>query len=281
MAISYKITDRSYNFIKKYAWINSNLKLGNIGSIDSREIIRLLENSHYPNIEKCLYLINEYGFQSDEIGESILKETDMITFQRALSELYLFKYLYDKLGNKVKAIRREDNKKTPDISVKLNEIEFLIEIYSPTDFYAYQIFSKLIYQALKNLNIEMGFDITTKLESKNFGYATEFWDYKVVLDWIDSYRTDIIAWLKTADDGEFFESQTPAISAKLSTTLNRINCDIGDRSISYEEPTRSNDTRHFYETSDPELFSKSQWGVKLKGKLMKPQKWTPSFPDIN
>ena len=176
MRVNYTVTKSSLKNIEKYPWLKDNFQIGKLGDKDNREIIRLLENTHYPNIVQCLQLINDYGESSDEIGKNILTCNDHLSFSRYLSELFIFSYFVEK-GNEVKSINRIEGQKTPDISIKTNGLEVLFEIYTPMDFYGYQAFNKLISQTLKNLDIDIGFDITTKLESRNFYYAFDFHNF--------------------------------------------------------------------------------------------------------
>ncbi|MCK4338422.1 MAG: hypothetical protein KAW87_00315 [Candidatus Cloacimonetes bacterium] len=271
MNITYIITESSFRNIEKYKWLKDNFDIGKLGSKDDREIIRLLENSHYSNIENCLQLINDYGSQSEEIGENILNCNDFLSFGRYLSELVLFAYLFNSLGDKVKSVRRIEDQKTPDISIKDNDLEFLIEIYTPMDFYGYQAFIKLVSQSLKNLTIDLGFKITTKLKSNNFFYAYDFPNFKEVYRWIENYEKKTITWLNSTSEGSSFELETPAKSVKLITSLNKVYKDKNVRSILSNESTRSNDTKLFFEIEDPKEFAKTQWGVKIKDKLQRQQ----------
>lgn len=271
MKINYEITESSLKNIQKYTWLKEHFDISKLGTKDDREIIRLLEHSHEPHIEKCLQLINNYGSLSKEIGETLLNSNDILSFTRTLSELFFFVYLFEKIGSDVKAVRRINGQKTPDISVKINDFELLIEIYSPMDYFGYQTFSKLISQSLMNLNIDFGFDITIRLVSKNFFFAHDFPDFKEIYDWISQFEENVIDWLSFAEAGKSFATVSPAASAKLITTLNKRYEDVNNRSITYNEPTRSTDTKLIFEIDDPSAFSKNPWGIKIKDKLQRQQ----------
>ncbi|MBL7085577.1 MAG: hypothetical protein ISS28_00550 [Candidatus Cloacimonetes bacterium] len=271
MVISYTITELILKNIEKYDWLKANFTIGKIGDTDDREIVRLLENTHCPNIVQCLHIINKYGERSDEIVENILNCNDSLSFRRYLSELFLFAYLVEKLNDNVKSIRRIKDRKTPDISIKANDLEFLIEIYTPMDFYGYQIFSKSITQKLKNLDIDHGFEIITKLESNNFFYAFDFPNFRDVYNWIDNYEKEILIFLQSAKVGGSFERKLFSESIIFTTKLNKIYKDKNVRSIVSNESTRSNDTKLYFEIDDPKKFAVSQWGEKIKDKLQRSQ----------
>lgn len=271
MIISYTITELSLKNIEKYPWIQANFKIGKIGNTDDRDIIRLLENTHYPNITQCLNIIDKYGERSDEICENILNCNDSISFGRYLAELFLFAYLVDNLDDNVNAIRRIEGQKTPDISVKNNGLEFLIEIYTPMDFFGYQTFSKLVIQTLKNLNIDHGFEIETKIESDNFFYAFDFPDFRSVYKWIENYEAEMLQFLETAKEGDSFDKELFSESITFTTRINEFNKDKHNRLVVLNESTRSNDTKLYFEIDDPKYFAETQWGVKIKDKISRKQ----------
>jgi len=128
MEITYKITEISKIAIENISWLKSNFPLGELGSRNDFELTRLLENIHYSHIAKTLEQIDKYGRLSGEIGESIIVCNDKFVLSRHLTELSLFAFLYDKLKSKVIPIRRVKNQKSPDIFVRLDEYEYLINI---------------------------------------------------------------------------------------------------------------------------------------------------------
>ena len=64
---------------------------------------------------------------------------------------------------------------------------------------------------------------------------------------------------------------TPKKSIKLVTTFKEKYKDPEIRSVIFEESTRSNDTKLFFEIADPKEFSQTQWGPKIRDKLQKQQ----------
>lgn len=265
MEITYKITEIGVNTLEKFTWLRSNYTLGELGTRDNREITRLLENPH--DHIKILEQIDKYGSISEEIGETILTCNDYMVFLRLLKELTLFIHLYEKLGSKVIPIRRIKNQKTPDLLVRINDLEALIEIYSPMDYYGYQIFSRSLTRCVKNLPIDIGFIISIDSESKNRVYTFDFPEFREVYDWFDQFKEKLIKWLNIAKIGDSLEVDSPAVSAKLKIYLISIEDDSGIRRIKWGEAARSTDTRHYFEINDPTKFAKTEWGIKIKEKL--------------
>lgn len=270
MGITYKITEESKKNIEKFPWIKSYFPLGGIDSRDDREITRLLENAHYPHIMKILKQIDEYGSQSQEIGKTILDCKDRMGLLQLLAELSLFSHLYDNLKSKVTSIGRTQNK-TPDISVRVNEHEALIEIYSPVDFHGYQMFSRLLCSSIKNIAIDTGFDISIESEAENRGYTYDFPQFRNVNDWIEQFSMNFLKWLMSAKAGDTYNTDSPAGSVKLRMLLNSIEKNPEDRQICWNEATKSTDTRLFFEIANPADFAESQLGIKIKDKLQKGQ----------
>jgi len=275
MEIDYRITKVSKEAIEEFLWIKSNFKLGELGSRDDREIVRLLENIHYPHIKKTLKLIDKYGSQSSEIGDSLLKCNDNFVFSRQLSELFLFIYLYEKLKSRVTPIRRVQNQKSPDISVKLDDYEYLIEVFSPMDYYGYQVFSRLLTSCLKNLDLNIGFEITIDSQAQTFDYTYDFPQFREVYDWIDQFCKNFLKWIRTANKGDVYYVQSPAGSLKLKVHVESIEKNSEIRSILWGQATRSTDTILYFRINDPAEFSKTQWGVKIEDKLQKQQAGEP------
>lgn len=275
MRIEYKVTEISKKSIEKFPWIKSNFRLGELGSRDDREITRLLENIHYPHIMKTLEQIDKYGKQSGEIGESILLCNDTLVLPRLLAELSLFIHLYNKLESNVNAIRRVKHQKSPDISVKFDDYEYFIEVYSPMDYYGYQVFSRLLTSCLKNLPIDIGFKIFIDSETENFGYTYDFPQFRDIYNWLERFRNSFLKWIKTAKVGDTYITNSPATSVKLKIRVNSIEENPEIRSISFGQATRSTDTILYFRIDDPAKFAETEWGIKIKDKLQKQQAGEP------
>lgn len=275
MKIPYKITGKSKKNIEKFPWIKSYFPLGEAGSSDDREITRLLENAHYPHVIKTLKQIDKYGRQSQEIGKTILDCKDRMGLSQLLAELSLFSHLYENLGSKVTPIKRIQKKNSPDISIRVNDHESLIEIYSPTDYHGYQMFLRLFLSCIKNMAIDIGFNISIESAAENRWYTYDFPQFRNVHTWLDQFSENFLKWLKTAKAGDSYDTDSPAGSVKLKIQLNSIEKNPENRSIFWPEATKSTDTRLFFEIDEPADFAESQWGIKIKDKLQKGQAGEP------
>lgn len=275
MEINYKITEIGKAEFEKYKWLNSNFDLRDIGERDDREIVRLLENPHYPHIKSILERIDNYGALSDEIGEQLLSCNDILGFDRLLAELNIFIYLYKKIGKKIKPIRRKEGKQTADFSITYDDIECIAEIYTPMDYFGYQSFSTLLTSCIKNTSVSIGFDLTINSNTENLFFTREFPSFRDVYNWISGFQNDFSEWIMGAEDGEKHEFKSPIESLSLIIQLNSIETDPDARSISWSEGTRSTDTICFFRIKDPDQFSKTQWGIKIKDKMSKSQAGQP------
>ncbi len=271
MEIKYKITEISITEIDKYPWIKSNFEFGEIGTWDNREVVRLLENSHYDHIANILRRLDKYGELSDEIGEQLLYCNDIIVFDRFLAELNLFIHLYERIPTKIKAIRRIKNQKTADFSIMHEKMECICEVYTPMDYFGYQTFSILLTSCIKNLNFDKGFNITIDSDTEHFFYTNDFPPYKEIYKWLSNFQTEFVRWIIDAKEGDKHKFISPAKSVNLIVKINSIEPNPDARRISWFEGTRSTDSIWFFRIKDPVQFSKTQWGNKIKDKLIKQQ----------
>jgi hypothetical protein len=266
-----KITEISKRAIENYPWIKANFILGEINTRDDRVLTRLLENTHYPHISETLKLIDKYGSESGEIGRSILSCKDYLGLPRILAEMSLFAHLNYLLGKNVTQLNRITNEKTPDFSVVVNDYKCLIEVYSPMDYYGYQTFKRLFTNCVKNLSVDKGFEISIKSDSDNLSYTYEFPEFRGVFDWLEKFKLSFSEWLYTAKIDDIFNVSSPAASLKLALRVNSIHENSEMRFISWIESTKLTDTIQYFRISDSVYFAKSQWGKKIKEKLMQQQ----------
>jgi hypothetical protein len=280
MTISYRATETSKKSITDFPWINSNSYLGEIGTRNDREITRLLENTHYPHIVKTLQLIDKYGPNSQEIGESLLVCNDSFVLKRLLAELQLFAHLFDNNGDRVKPIRRIEKTKTPDFLVKLDDLDFLIELYSPIDYYGFQLFINDISSIIKNVDVDFGFKIEIDLSPNNFSFAYDFPEFRQILSWIKDFKKEFNKLLKNTKAGSEFSFKTPAESVILKIRVAEKISNQDVRSISFSQGTRSTDTIQYFRITDPLEFERTQWGYKIKDKLSQQQAGPPKEKTI-
>lgn len=271
MKLEYRISQNSHEILNKFNWLRLNYTIGNVGTIDDRDITRLLINTHYPYLLNILELINKYGNVIGEIGDNLLKCNDSNNFTRLLAELYLFIYLHQKLGKIVVPIRTKSTTKSPDILIKTEDIDYLFEVYTPIDFYGYQYFHRYLPYVIKYLPVDYGYTIKINEEAIDSSFAYNFPDYKQVDKWFANFQKTLIKWLKTANCGNLFSISGPNNANNITVTLKELSKNIDERCVISGGATRSTDTRLFFESKNVNIIAKSQWGIKIKDKLEKQQ----------
>jgi len=174
MKIKYMVTKNSFRILEKFPFLKSVYKLPVLNSYDEREITQLLENSHYPHIYRILEKLNLYGEFCGEICEKIVSCNDTLNFSRYLAEFWLFIYLFDINKSNVFPVQSDNNQKNPDIKVQIDNFEILLEIYSPMDYYGFQVFSRLLSSKLKNLSSPKGFRVEINSRAEHLYYTHDF-----------------------------------------------------------------------------------------------------------
>ena len=76
----YSVTEDSKKYLKNYQWISAKFTLGEVGTLDNREITRLLINHHYIGLRYILQLINRIGSYAGNIAETLLICNDPMNF---------------------------------------------------------------------------------------------------------------------------------------------------------------------------------------------------------
>lgn len=269
--IKYRLTDVGINNLDNYNWIKNHFSLDKKGDFDGREIVRLLENPRYNHITKTLEMINDYGNVSGRIVKDIFTCNDPFNLTRLLAELSLFKHIYNIVGNNVIAIDPESNDRSADLFVQNDEMELYIEVYTPMDFYGFQYFDRLISSEIKNLDIDIGFKLNINQDADSLFYAYDFPQHKEVDEWLTIFKTELLAWLKSAKKSDCKTFQGPKNRIKIIIEIEKLYSNPEQRIIIGGAPTRSTDTITYFRIEDPEKFADSEWGWKIDDKLKKQQ----------
>jgi len=270
--IKYRINKTTIESLNQFEWIKNKISLSysDFGIYDEREIINLLNNCHLDHIRKLLNYINEYGKIGGEISKKILSCNDSFDVSRYLAELYLLVYLYEHHGKFVEPIETT-NKKSHDITVKLNNAEYKIEIYTPGDFYGYIIFKRYFTALLSNLPIDIGYKMSIIMTSENLYHPNHFSRQEESKKWLLDFQEKIIHWINKAKRNDTIEISGPIQGLKIHITLNEIFNSWENRIITVVGPTSSVSTRLFFEHVKDDIISKHSWGLKIKEKLKKQQ----------
>ena len=276
MQMRYLVTAEAYGALNKYKWLGTAYSLGPVGSRDDREVTRLLFNTHYPHIERLLDLLDRYGAKAGNIAATILQTNDGMNLERTMAELFLFAYLESHLGGCVQPAIATSTNRVPDIVVDSTDKKVLIEVFSPTDSYGYQVFERYVSSVLKNLPPDIGYTIRLDQQANDPYYPLDFPNYKIVYKWLQDFEIAIIPWIQASKRGDCFVVSGPADILRLSVTVKEIHSDSSNRCIESNQPTRSTDTKLYFEHFDPVAAAKSPWLRKIHDKLAALQAGPPS-----
>ena len=240
------------------------------------EIVHLLNNTNCGNILQLLQFLNDHLPSSGNIGKHIAQATEYFKFSQALAEFYLLVHLQG-CSAEVQAkasIAKSLSEKHYDIDLTTNGLNAHVEIYCPVDFYGYQLAEQQIRKIFKYLDVNMGFDINLRLvTSETLGsYVYEFGkNEKTIQEWLTSLGREAKQWLKNARAGNCQQFRGPTEKICLSAILDKVHERKEQRNVVLDTPTKSTDSRLFFEVDKPEDTAASQWGKKLVRKLKKRQ----------
>jgi hypothetical protein len=252
------------------------------GSTRSRlHIVRMLGNTHYENVARCLSLIESGLKTAEPICRRLLQQTDAFQFEQVLAELFLFAYLNRCLPERAQSVDGGASETRPDIEIVLDVGCMRVEVYSPTDFMGYQLWREGLIAALKYVEVDRGFDLKAIVEvvadSAEPDLQTELdhpylvSDERHVRQWLAQFEREAALWLTRADHGATLEVDGPDKGLRVRVEASKLFDDRDLRTIAFSSPTRSTDTRLFFESGTAADTARSQWGVKLKAKLNKRQ----------
>lgn len=245
------------------------------------EIVRLLNNLPAAGPRQLLQLINDYIDSAGDIGKNLLHEKDLLCFRRILSELYMLAYFKRIDGLDVKGTVSKSNR-IHDIDLELNSNRARIEIFCPLDFFGFQFIKTYTELEFRYCRCTRGFSVSVELlvaEDSGFHAYQIPNDDKTLRKWLKNLHQDVNEWLPNAEEGS--EREFAGINDEfcLKATLEEIHPNPEHRYVQFNEPTRSNDTQHYFEKPlTVEYTAHSQIGNKIKSKLEKRQCGDPS-PD--
>lgn len=245
-----------------------------------REIVRLLGNTHNSWIEKLLKFIEKHLPHSGSIGTDLLNQTDPIQFSQYLRELYLLAFFRNQEHCTASATKSSQGRR-PDIDLKSDSCQARIEVYCPMDYFGFQFLTRHVEQLFRYSACQNGFNVDVKFiaAKKNLFHAqTITREDKILRSWLKRLRCEVDDWLTNATVGS--EKVFAGIEGKfeLYAILEEKFDNPENRSVSFHEPTRSNDTLHFFELPTNEDTARSQIGQKIRVKLENAQCGEPS-PD--
>ena len=273
--MTYLVTKEIHEALSKYQWLASVYKLGLVGSRDDREMTRLLGNTNYSHITALLEFFENYGPKAGELSTTILETNNQMNLQGTLAELYLFVFLEDRFNGNVKSTSLKSHIRTADIEVRLKDVKAIIEVFSPIDFYAFQLFENSIMSILKNLQVHVGYKIHIRQQARDNFYALDFPNYKMVSKWLKEFEDSIVPWILSAKDGSYLDISGPENILDLHITVEELHADPAKRTIMSSHSTRSTDTSLSFEQFDRATAKDSLWFKKINGKFSKQQAGSP------
>ncbi len=266
------------NFPKIKSRLLKNLPANNRSDL---EIVRLINNLPALDPQQLLQLINDHIDSSGDISKNLLREKDPLCFRRMFSELYMLAYLKRINGLDVKGTVSKSNR-IHDIDLELNSSQVKIEIFCPIDFFGFQFVKTYSEPEFRYSRCKRGFSVSVKLliaEPSGFHAHQIPNDDETLRKWLKNLHQDVNEWLLNAKEGSVQKFAGINNVFCLKATLKKIHPNPEDRCVQFHEPTRSNDTRHYFEKPlTVEYTAHSQIGNKIKSKLEKRQCGDPS-PD--
>ena len=244
------------------------------------EIVRLLGNTHNSWIEKLLKFIEKHLPHSGSIGTDLLNQTDPILFSQHLRELYLLAFFRNQEHCTASATK-SSNGRRPDIDLKSDSCQARIEVYCPMDYFGFQFVTRHSEQLFRYSACQNGFHVDVRFIAAKkdlFHAQTITREDRILRSWLKRLRCEVDHWLTNATVGS--EKVFAGIEGKfeLYASLEEKFDNPENRSVSFHEPTRSNDTLHFFVLPTNEDTARSQIGQKIRVKLEKAQCGEPS-PD--
>ena len=239
-----------------------------------REIVRLLGNTHYENIEQTLTLLNKWLPSSGSIGKRIVQQTNPFEFEQALAEFFLLVHLKNVQGVEARpTVQEQLDLKNYDIDLFTDESGVRAEVYSPVDFFGAQLLERMLRSLFKYLDVEKGFNIKLRIETsvKDGSYAYETGKQEIVREWLKRLKSEAEKWVMNADPGHRKRFNGPTDQIWLDAELKDVCNNLESRQVSVFSPSQSTDTRLFFEVGSPEDTAKNQWGKRLRDKLKERQ----------
>jgi hypothetical protein len=275
--ISYPITTEVLDALHSYPNIANAIAPIASELRSELEIVRVLGNLHCNYLKQLAALIENSLPATGSIGKRLLITKDNLDFSQALGEFSLFAKLRERFGARASAVELGPAEKGHDIDVALGDHKIKIEVYTPTDFFGYQLFERYVDMILKYLDVSSGFALECELVNGTgnpfFAYMFEDKEAEV---WLNGFAEDVLEWFSTAQAGSVYRRHIGLDNSELLVTLRELHEDKANRSVGIHFPTKSTDTRLFFEVGDATDTACGQWGKKLKNKIAKKQCGEPS-----
>lgn len=281
--IQYPISEEVKTSLGEYPNIASSIVLPSDG-YSELELIRLFDNQHLPHIKELTTFIEESFPFAGEIGKKVLDCKDPFQFAQAISELYLLKRLFANLGSNVTSASFVRGQSGWDISANIDSHEVRIEVYTPIELAGHQLFERLLISLLKYLDLPIGYNLDVRVgiqrSRSEYNQRDLFYTYDTgyqeeVNEWLHGFEKKARSWIRCKSVLKRKNQQItiPGPGSKLKVTINITDWARSprERSIVAHWPTKSSDTKLFFENKNPENIANNEWGRKIRQKLFKQQ----------
>jgi hypothetical protein len=285
LKISYPVDEEARRAMARYPAITRAFKMPDSGRSEY-EIVRLLSNTHYNATKQFLEFFDRWLDFSGTIGRKVLKALHPFELEQMEAELFLFVHLYSRLGDSVRAKESKGDSVCQDIEVRTDDCLIKIEIYTPVDFMGFQLFKDYIRMVLRYLDVPIGYHFKVEVlpvqETSDYDQNSLFYPYTIPNDeyqvhaWLNDFSEQVANWLSDPEPNPEFSMTGPGGKIVVNIKLAEFSADQGDRMITLHGATRSTDTKLFFDMGTAEDTARSQWGLKIKGKLWRQQCGMPA-----
>ena len=276
--LSYPITQNVHDMIQRFPEIDRAVNIPYSGRSEL-EIVRVLGNTHYEHLEQLLILLNKHLPSSGIIGKRVVQQTDPIQFDQALREFFLLVHLQNVPEAQAKAVPARSRSRRYDIDLTASGLDACMELYSPIDFFGFQLVKRLISSIFKYLDTDRGFEIELQLKTSKAMdgfYAYEVGYEKSVRRWLTCLQSEAAKWLQNAEVGHQRQFAGPTEGIWFLATLQEVCDNSENRSVCFSY-SQSTDSKLFFTIGRPEDTAESEWGRKLLDKLEKRQCGEPDL----
>jgi len=238
------------------------------------EIVRLLDNTHYANVKNLLGFVDRMAPGAGTIAQRVLKQTDPFQLRQAMAELYLLAHLQDHSSGTVRPAASASSVTHPDIEILLSDLDVMVEVYCPVDLMGFQLIEEYTSTLLKYVDVDRGFTLDVDLrlakDSDPF-YPYGIGDEKVIRPWLTTLADEVGSWLGAKVPRQLLTVDGPDSNWYLEIRVRELVANPRERLVAMSTPTRSTDTRLFFEVGTVEDIARSEWGKRFSRKLWRRQ----------
>jgi hypothetical protein len=233
--------------------------------------VRILDNLHYDHLKNLARLIDELLPFAGPIGLRVLSAKCPFQFDQAVAELFQFARLRGIFGERAQAIKLGPSELGPDVKVHYRDFVAKLEVYTPIELFRYQLFERYVSILLKYINVPCGFEIEVEYADSE---GDSYYAYRFSTDptaWLHEFVEKAAIWLSQASNDSVLRLPAPVDGIELRIRMVERLADLRCRCVHLSSPTKSSDSRLFFEVGTPADTAKTEWGRKLKEKLQRRQ----------